>query len=61
MAFDIDKIRGDFPILSQKVYGKPLVDLDNAATDQKPAAVIRLSLIHIAEPTRPLYNSYAGF
>ncbi|HEB13975.1 MAG TPA: cysteine desulfurase [candidate division WWE3 bacterium] len=35
-----DKIRKDFPILSQKVNGKPLVYLDNAATSQKPAAVI---------------------
>ena len=35
-----DKIRKDFPILSQKVNGKPLVYLDNAATSQKPAVVI---------------------
>ncbi|MDP1710435.1 MAG: cysteine desulfurase [candidate division WWE3 bacterium] len=34
------KVRKDFPILSQKVHGKPLVYLDNAATSQKPAAVI---------------------
>jgi cysteine desulfurase / selenocysteine lyase len=39
-AFDIRKIRQDFPILSQKVHGKPLVYLDNAATTQKPQAVI---------------------
>lgn len=32
--------RGDFPILSQKIYGKPLSYLDSAATAQKPAAVI---------------------
>ena len=38
--FDVDKIRGDFPILSQKVYGKPLVYLDNGATAQKPQVVI---------------------
>lgn len=38
--FDIDKIRADFPILSQKVYGKPLIYLDNAATTQKPGRVI---------------------
>lgn len=41
MAFDPHKIRNDFPILSQKVYGRPLVYLDNAATAQKPEAVIR--------------------
>ena len=34
------RIRGDFPILQQKVNGKPLVYLDNAATTQKPRAVI---------------------
>ncbi len=33
--------RDDFPILQQKVYGKPLVYLDNAATTQKPTAVIK--------------------
>jgi len=37
---DIEKIRKDFPILSQTVYGKPLVYLDNAATTQKPQCVI---------------------
>jgi len=38
--FDVDVIRKDFPILKQKVNGKPLVWLDNAATTQKPQAVI---------------------
>ena len=37
---DIQKIRADFPILSQKVNGKPLVYFDNAATSQKPQVVI---------------------
>jgi cysteine desulfurase/selenocysteine lyase len=37
---DIQKIRSDFPILSQKVNGKPLVYFDNAATSQKPQVVI---------------------
>ena len=40
MAFDINKVRSDFPILNQQVYNKPLVYLDNGATTQKPAAVI---------------------
>lgn len=40
MAFDIQNIRDDFPILGQKVNGKPLVYLDNAATTQKPVSVI---------------------
>ncbi len=40
MAFSIDRIRNDFPILHQKVYNKPLVYLDNGATTHKPAVVI---------------------
>lgn len=38
--FDIEKIRSDFPILRTTVHGKPLCYLDNAATTQKPQAVI---------------------
>ena len=38
--FDINAIRADFPILSEKVNGKPLIWFDNAATTQKPKAVI---------------------
>ena len=40
MSFDIQKIRNDFPILSRKVNGYPLVYFDNAATSQKPQQVI---------------------
>jgi cysteine desulfurase/selenocysteine lyase len=39
-TFNIAKVRQDFPILDQKVKGKPLVYLDNAATTQKPQIVI---------------------
>jgi cysteine desulfurase/selenocysteine lyase len=39
-AFDVEQIRKDFPILDQKVHGKPLAYLDNAATSQKPKSVI---------------------
>jgi cysteine desulfurase/selenocysteine lyase len=39
-AYDLDRIRADFPILSREVYGKPLVYLDNGASAQKPRAVI---------------------
>jgi cysteine desulfurase/selenocysteine lyase len=39
-GYDVQKIRKDFPILSQLAHGKPLVYLDNAATTQKPQAVI---------------------
>ncbi len=40
LPFDVDKIRADFPVLKQIVHGNPLVYLDNAATTQKPWAVI---------------------
>ncbi len=49
---DIEKIRNDFPILSQQVYGKPLVYFDNAATTQKPAIVIETLMEYYKE-----YNS----
>jgi cysteine desulfurase/selenocysteine lyase len=39
-AYDVMRLREDFPILSMQVYGKPLVYLDNAASAQKPKAVI---------------------
>ncbi|MGB7718642.1 MAG: cysteine desulfurase [Bryobacteraceae bacterium] len=39
-AFDVDRIREDFPVLKQRIHGKPLVYLDSAATAQKPFAVI---------------------
>ena len=40
MAFDVQAIRADFPILARDVYGKKLVYLDNAASAQKPKAVL---------------------
>jgi cysteine desulfurase/selenocysteine lyase len=39
-AYDVERIRADFPILYREVYGKPLVYLDNAASAQKPRTVI---------------------
>jgi cysteine desulfurase / selenocysteine lyase len=39
-VLDIEKVRADFPILARKIHGKRLVYLDNAATTQKPKAVI---------------------
>ena len=38
--YDVNKVRKDFPILSRKIYDKPLVYLDNAATTQKPLCVL---------------------
>jgi cysteine desulfurase/selenocysteine lyase len=38
--YDVEKLRADFPILAERPYGKPLVYLDNAASAQKPRAVL---------------------
>jgi cysteine desulfurase/selenocysteine lyase len=40
LSFNVDEIRKDFPILSEKVFDKPLIYLDNGATTQKPRVVI---------------------
>ena len=40
VPFDVRHVREDFPILQQQVHGRPLAYLDNAATAQKPRAVI---------------------
>ena len=49
-AFDVETIRRDFPILRERVNGRPLVWLDNAATTQKPQSVIdRLSYFYAHE------------
>ena len=40
-SFDVARVRGDFPVLAEEVHGKPLAYLDNAATAQKPRAVIQ--------------------
>jgi cysteine desulfurase / selenocysteine lyase len=49
-AYDVAAIRKDFPILAMQVYGKPLIYLDNAASAQKPKAVLdRLQLAYTAE------------
>jgi len=39
-GYDVERVRRAFPILAQRIYGKPLVYLDSAATSQKPQAVI---------------------
>jgi cysteine desulfurase/selenocysteine lyase len=49
VGIDIEKIRADFPILSRKVNGKPLIYFDNGATAQKPQQVID-AIVH--------YNNY---
>jgi cysteine desulfurase/selenocysteine lyase len=39
-SFDVERVRADFPILTQEIHGKPLVYLDNAASSHKPRQVI---------------------
>jgi len=49
-VYDVNRIRSDFPILGMQVYGKPLVYLDNAASAQKPQAVLdRLNRVYTAQ------------
>jgi len=49
-SYDVSRIREDFPILAMQVYGKPLIYLDNAASAQKPRAVLdRLDHAYTAE------------
>ena len=49
-AYDVAKIRAEFPALAMQVYGKPLVYLDNAASAQKPKAVLdRLTKAYTSE------------
>jgi cysteine desulfurase/selenocysteine lyase len=53
MAFDVEAIRSQFPILSRQVHGKPLIYLDSAASAQKPRAVIDAM-------SRAMEHSYAN-
>src|SRR5690349_6917656 len=56
VAFDVQKVRRDFPILRQKIHGKPLVYLDNAATTQKPQAVIDAMVRSYAEDNANIHR-----
>src|SRR3974390_3540499 len=49
-AYDVNRSRADFPLRATKVYGKPLVYLDNAASAQKPRAVLdRLNQVYTSQ------------
>ena len=49
-TLDVAALRADFPILKQRIHGKPLVYLDNAATTQKPQEVLdRLTRYYVEE------------
>ena len=54
--FDVAKVRRDFPILGQRIHGKPLVYLDNAATTQKPQAVIDAMVRSYAEDNANIHR-----
>ena len=56
MTFDIKKVRNDFPNLSIKVHGKPLVYLDNAATTFKPKSVIDAIAQHYKSQTSNVHR-----
>ena len=60
-AFDVERVRADFPALSRQVHGKPLIYLDTAASAQKPQAVIdamsELSLGEYANIHRGVYHN----
>ena len=55
-AFDVMRIRQDFPILRQRVHGKALVYLDNAATTQKPQSVIDAMVRSYAEDNANIHR-----
>ncbi|MEL7545995.1 MAG: cysteine desulfurase [Pseudomonadota bacterium] len=56
-AFNVDKVRAEFPILSREIHGKPLAYLDNAASAQKPNSVINA----MADQARTAYaNVHRG-
>jgi cysteine desulfurase / selenocysteine lyase len=54
--FDVQKVRRDFPILNQRIHGKALVYLDNAATTQKPQAVIDAMVRSYAEDNANIHR-----
>ena len=56
-ALDVSRIRQDFPILAQRVYGKPLVYLDNANTTQKPRSVIEAQDRYYAEANANIHRA----
>ncbi len=54
--FDVERIRKDFPILNEKIHGRPLVYLDNAATSQKPQMVIDALTRYYAEQNSNIHR-----
>src|SRR3546814_8507954 len=66
LAFDVERVRKDFPVLAEHVHGKPLVYLDSGASAQKPTAVLEAmdevrSEKHTSELQSLMRISYAVF
>ena len=55
--YDVQRVREDFPILTQTMHGKPLVYLDNAATTQKPQSVIDTLVRYYTEENANIHRS----
>ncbi len=53
---DVTQLRNDFPILTRRVHGKPLIYLDNAATSQKPRCVIEREACYYAESNANIHR-----
>ena len=56
-TYDVQRVREDFPILTQTMHGKPLVYLDNAATTQKPQSVIDALVRYYTEENANIHRS----
>ena len=56
-TFDVEAVRRDFPALQQRIHGHPLVYLDNAATTQKPQAVIDATSRFYARDNAPVHRA----
>src|SRR5262249_37493633 len=60
-VFDVAHVREDFPVLQRRVHGRPLVYLDNAATSQKPRAVIDAEARYYTEHNANIHRGLHAF
>ena len=61
MAYDVESIRGDFPIMERKVNNRPLVYFDSGATAQKPEVVINTTDRLMRECNANIHRGVLGF
>ncbi len=59
-AYDVERVRADFPILSRQVHGRPLIYLDNGATSQKPRSVIEAEASFYANSNANIHRGAHG-